>query len=133
MLGHWPVQLMLVPPEAPFLADSDLLVCADCVPFAVRGFHKKYLAGRTVVVGCPKLDDLAHYQDKLTDIFRMARPRSVTVVKMEVPCCHGIAQATVRAWQATGQRCSLSVETVSVDGTLCSRQAPPVSRERRAM
>lgn len=132
MLGHWPVQLMLVPAQAPFLADSDLLVCADCVPFAVRGFHEKYLAGRSVVVGCPKLDDLAHYRDKLTDIFRMARPRSVTVVEMEVPCCHGIAQATVQAWQAAVQPCSLSVETVSVDGTLLSRQTPPGARAQQA-
>jgi Pyruvate/2-oxoacid:ferredoxin oxidoreductase delta subunit len=127
MLGHWPVQLMLVPPQAPFLAGCDLLVCADCVPFAVAGFHRGYLKGRAVVVGCPKLDDLTHYREKLTDIFRVARPRSVTVVKMEVPCCHGIAQATVQAWRASGAQCPIEVQTVAIDGVVVSKQAPSVS------
>jgi ferredoxin len=132
MLAHWPVQLMLVPPQAPFLQDADLLVCADCVPFAVPNFHSEYLAGRSVLVGCPKLDDLEHYRDKLTEIFRVARPRSVTVVKMEVPCCHGIAQATVQAWQASRIDCRVEVHTIGLDGSLIDVETPPVSRQQLA-
>jgi len=105
-LGHWPVQLMLVPPHAPFLAGADLLVCADCVPFAVPDFHARYLSGRAVVVGCPKLDDLEHYREKLAAMVETAQPRRITVARMEVPCCRGITQATVEAARA----CGLAVE-----------------------
>ena len=97
LLGQWPVQLMLVPPQAPFLQGADLLVCADCVPFAVPDFHARYLNGRAVVVGCPKLDDLSHYAEKLVAIVQQAQPRSLTVARMEVPCCRGIAQAAIHA------------------------------------
>jgi ferredoxin len=107
-LGHWPVQLMLVPPHAPFLKGGDLLVCADCVPFAVPDFHERYLAGRAVVVGCPKLDDLGHYREKLTAMVREARPRRITVARMEVPCCRGIAQISFEA--ARGVEPSVPVE-----------------------
>jgi ferredoxin len=107
-LGHWPVQLMLVPPHAPFLRGADLLVCADCVPFAVPDFHARYLSGRAVVVGCPKLDDLEHYAEKLEAIVREAAPRRLTVVRMEVPCCRGISQTAVNA--ALGSRISFPVE-----------------------
>lgn len=97
MLQQWPVQLMLVPPHAPFLKGSDLVVCADCVPFTVPDFHARYLAGRAVVVGCPKLDDLDHYFEKLSAMMKQAQPRRLTVVRMEVPCCGGIVQAAVKA------------------------------------
>jgi len=96
-LGHWPVQLMLVPPQAPFLQGADLLVCADCVPFAVPDFHARYLRGRAVVVGCPKLDDLSHYAKKLFAIVQQSQPRRLTIARMEVPCCRGITQAAVQA------------------------------------
>jgi ferredoxin len=96
-LDHWPVQLMLVPPQAPFLRGADLLVCADCVPFAVPDFHARYLSGRAVVVGCPKLDNLSHYAQKLIAIVQQAQPRRLTVARMEVPCCRGIAQAGIQA------------------------------------
>ena len=100
-LGHWPVQLMLVPPHAPFLRGANLLICADCVPFAVPDFHERYLNGKAVVVGCPKLDDLQHYFEKLQAIFQTARPERVTVLRMEVPCCGGIAQAAIKAAEMT--------------------------------
>ncbi|HEY9766006.1 MAG TPA: 4Fe-4S binding protein, partial [Chroococcales cyanobacterium] len=96
-LSHWPVQLRLVPPAAPFLQGSDLLICADCVPFAVPDFHSRYLAGRAVLVGCPKLDDLEHYREKLKAVFAEAKPGRVTVLRMEVPCCGGLAQAVMEA------------------------------------
>lgn len=101
-LGHWPIQLMLVPPHAPFLKGADLVVCADCAPFAVPDFHARYLAGRAVVIGCPKLDDLPLYSDKLATMVREAHPRRLTVVRMEVPCCRGIAQAAIQAALSSG-------------------------------
>lgn len=96
-LSHWPVQLTLVSPNAPFLKGADLLVCADCVPFAVPDFHARYLSGRAVLVGCPKLDDLGAYREKLAHIVERAAPKSVTALRMEVPCCSGIAHAAVDA------------------------------------
>jgi Pyruvate/2-oxoacid:ferredoxin oxidoreductase delta subunit len=96
-LGHWPVQLMLVPPLAPFLKEADLLICADCVPFTVPDFHARYLAGKAVLVGCPKLDNLDLYRQKLKEIFAVAKPTSITVLRMEVPCCGGIVQAVIDA------------------------------------
>lgn len=115
-LGHWPVQLMLVPPHAPFLQNADLLVCADCVPFAVPDFHQRYLAGRAVLVGCPKLDDLELYRQKLTQIVAQARPASLTVLRMEVPCCAGIAQAVVAARDAAAPQLPVIVHTVGIQG-----------------
>jgi ferredoxin len=115
-LGHWPVQLMLVPPHAPFLRGADLVVCADCVPFAVPDFHARYLAGRAVLVGCPKLDDLAHYAEKLEAIVKVAQPRSLTVLRMEVPCCRGIAEVSLRAAQASGGSFPVEEHVVGIEG-----------------
>jgi ferredoxin len=117
-LNHWPVQLMLVPPQAPFLRGGDLLVCADCVPFAVPDFHARYLSGRAVVVGCPKLDDLSHYAEKLVAIVQQAQPRRLTVARMEVPCCRGIAQAAIQA--ALGSNTPFPVEehVVGIQGRI---------------
>jgi hypothetical protein len=110
------VQLMLVPPHAPFLQGADLLVCADCVPFAVPDFHSRYLQGRAVLVGCPKLDDLSHYYEKFKAIFAQARPTRITVLRMEVPCCGGIAGAVIRARGETVPETPLSVHTIGIQG-----------------
>jgi hypothetical protein len=110
------VQLKLGPPGAPFLKGRDLLICADCVPFAVPDFHGKYLAGKTVLVGCPKLDDLDYYLEKLKAIFAEAGPRSITVLKMEVPCCSGIAQAAVQARNDIDPNIELKVHTIGLQG-----------------
>ena len=115
-LSHWPIQLMLVPPQAPFLQGADLVICADCVPFTVPDFHRRYLTGRAVLVGCPKLDDLAHYQEKLKAILGSARPRRVTVLRMEVPCCGGIAQAALMARNAAAPETPLEVHTIGIQG-----------------
>lgn len=115
-LSHWPVQLKLVPPHAPFLKGADLLICADCVPFALPDFHGRYLMGRAVVVGCPKLDDLQYYLEKLKDIFKTARPSRITVLKMEVPCCNGIAQAAMMARQQASSDIPLEVHTIMING-----------------
>jgi Pyruvate/2-oxoacid:ferredoxin oxidoreductase delta subunit len=115
-LSTWPVQLALVPPQAPFLKGADLLLCADCVPFAMPDFHARYLKGRVVLVGCPKLDNLPAYTQKLAAIYAVAQPRSVTVLRMEVPCCAGLAQAAMRAKEALGSEVPLDIVIVGIDG-----------------
>lgn len=121
-LGHWPVQLMLVPPHAPFLQGADLVLCADCVPFAVPDFHARYLQGRSILVGCPKLDDAAFYQQKLAAIFQQARPRRVTVLRMEVPCCGGLAHLAQQARAQAGVDIPLEVHVIGIQGGIVSRQ-----------
>jgi len=115
-LAHWPVQLTLVPPHAPWLAGADLLVAADCVPFAYAGFHTDFLAGKKLLVGCPKLDDNQAYAAKLGDILARHDIRSVTVVRMEVPCCGGIAWAAREGLQRSGKQVPLRDVVVGVDG-----------------
>lgn len=123
-LGNWPVQLKLVPPTAPYLQGARILVCADCVPYAVPDFHQRYLKGRVVMTGCPKLDDIAYYLDKLTSIFRISDPSAITVLRMEVPCCSGIAAATVRARDDAGLDIPVDVHTIGIDGTINPERIP---------
>ncbi len=117
-LQQWPVQWNLVPVSAPFLEQADLLLCADCVPFAYAAFHRQLLPGRVLMVGCPKFDDTAAYGEKLTRILQTRTIRSITVVKMEVPCCSGIAALTKRAITASGKTVPYAEVTVTVDGHL---------------
>jgi hypothetical protein len=117
-LAQWPVQLHLVPVTAPWFRGADLLVAADCIPFAYARFHDDFLAGRALVVGCPKLDDLGAYVEKLQRICESNDLRSVTVVRMEVPCCGGISMAAHRAVQASGKAVPIRDVVVGVDGTL---------------
>ncbi len=115
-LRTWPVQLKLVAPNAPFLVGADLLVCADCVPFAVPDFHSRFLAGKVVLVGCPKLDDLNLYHQKLMAMFEQCQPKSLTVLKMEVPCCTGIAQAALHARATANPQLPVEVYTIGIQG-----------------
>jgi NAD-dependent dihydropyrimidine dehydrogenase PreA subunit len=117
-LGQWPIQLHLVSTSAPYFQGADLLVAADCVPFAYARFHDDLLAGRRLVVGCPKLDDNQAYVAKLADLFRRSSIRSVTVAKMEVPCCGGIAWAVRQALAASGRSIPYAEVTVGVRGDL---------------
>jgi NAD-dependent dihydropyrimidine dehydrogenase PreA subunit len=117
-LGQWPVQLHLVPVNAPYFRNADLLVAADCVPFAYPRFHEDFLAGRALVVGCPKLDDLGAYVEKLGRIFATNDLKSVTVVRMEVPCCGGISTAAHRALAASGGKLPVRDVVVGVDGVV---------------
>jgi NAD-dependent dihydropyrimidine dehydrogenase PreA subunit len=117
-LAQWPVQLSLVPVTAPYFQDADLLIAADCVPFAYAGFHRELLAGKAVVIGCPKLDDNRFYQEKLTEIFRTAGIKSVTVVRMEVPCCGGIVIAARNALAASGKEIPFKEVTVTIAGEI---------------
>jgi Fe-S-cluster-containing hydrogenase component 2 len=115
-LSTWPVQLKLLPPNAPFLKNADLLIAADCVPFAYADFHEDMLKDRVLVVGCPKLDDVNLYRDKLAAIFRAADIRSVTVVNMEVPCCFGLHRLVQQAMELSGKKAPLRQETISIKG-----------------
>ena len=115
-LRHWPVQLKLVAPSAPFLKDADLLLAADCVPFAMADFHPKFLRGRSVIIGCPKLDDPAFYVEKLTEVFKRSGIRSVTVLHMEVPCCFGLKRIAEAALEASGRKIPMRDVTVSIEG-----------------
>lgn len=124
-LGHWPVQLMLVPPGAPFLQGADILIAADCTPFATANFHEHYLAGKALLVGCPKLDDVQHYYEKLKAIFAAARPKSITVLRMEVPCCGGIANAVAKARAEAISDTDLRIVTIGVRGDEQSVETVP--------
>ena len=118
MLGQWPVQLHLVSTTAPYFQDADLLIVADCVPFAYADFHKDFLAGKAVVIGCPKLDDNQFYTQKLTELFQKSSLKSITVMKMEVPCCGGIAMAARQAFAASGKDIPYKEVTVGIRGEL---------------
>lgn len=117
-LAQWPVQLHLVPVNAPFLRDADLLIAADCVPFAYASFHREFLAGKALVIGCPKLDDNRFYQEKLTELFRVSGIKSITVVRMEVPCCGGIVMAARQALAASGREIPFTEITIGIKGNI---------------
>ena len=115
-LRNWPVQWKLVNPSMPFFKGKDVLLAADCVPFAFRDFHSQFLSGRPVIIGCPKLDDQQAYLEKLTSIFRDATPKSLTIVHMEVPCCFGLEKLVEEAMRRAGQKIPLKTAVVSVKG-----------------
>ncbi len=119
-LTQWPVQLKLVPINAPYFQDADLLVAADCVPFAYSNFHQDFLKGKAVVVGCPKLDDVQLYKEKLTEIFKANSIKSITVPYMEVPCCFGLVKATEDAIAASGKKIPLKKIKVGIRGEIKS-------------
>jgi len=120
MLGHWPVQLSLVPPIAPFLQGADLMLAADCVPFAYAGFHHDFLRGHALLIACPKLDDSQAHLKKLTDILRHSEVKSLTVMIMEVPCCSGLAHMAKQAILASGKDIPFKEVTIGVRGDLKS-------------
>jgi Pyruvate/2-oxoacid:ferredoxin oxidoreductase delta subunit len=119
-LTQWPVQLMLVPVEAPYFKNADILVAADCVPFALAGFHEELLKGKAVVVGCPKLDDVGYYAKKLAQIFSSSNAKSVTVATMEVPCCSGMVQAVYEALDMVDRSIPVYTVTVGIRGQVLS-------------
>ena len=115
-LRQWPVQIMLVPPQAPFLEGADVLIAADCVPFAYADFHETLLKGKVLLVGCPKLDDAELYREKLTEMFRRNDVRSVTVAHMEVPCCFGMVKLVESAIGNSGKSIPLETRMIGVKG-----------------
>jgi len=122
-LSHWPVQIALVPPHAPFLRGADLLVAADCVPVAVPNFHAAFLDGRAVMIGCPKFDDLAAYAQRFAALFAQSGVKSVSVAVMEVPCCQSLPEAVRRGRDAAGSDVAIEKVVVGVDGQIVSRTA----------
>tara|TARA_Y100000310_G_scaffold146393_1_gene145712 strand:- start:241 stop:1050 length:810 start_codon:yes stop_codon:yes gene_type:complete len=117
-LQQWPVQLNLLPPQAPFFENSDLLVCADCVPFAYANFHQELLKNKSLVIGCPKLDNIAEYEEKLTEIFKNNNIKSVTVAIMEVPCCYGLYSAVENAIRESRKEIKLTQKIIGVQGNM---------------
>ena len=119
-LSQWPVQIKLVPVQAPYFDGANLLIAADCTAYAYANFHKDFIRGKNTLIGCPKLDS-ADYSEKLTEIIRQNNIKSVTVVRMEVPCCGGLEQAAIAALQNSGKFLPWQVVTISIDGTILDR------------
>jgi len=122
-LSHWPVQLKLVSPQAPYFADADLLLVADCVPFAMGNFHNEFLKDHSIVVGCPKLDDSEFYIEKLAAILEANKLNSLTVIHMEVPCCSGLTRIAREAITRSGTKLSFEDVTISLRGDVLKTEA----------
>jgi len=117
-LSHWPVQLKLVPPQAPYFANADLLLVADCVPFAMDDFHNKFLKEHSIAVGCPKLDNPDFYIEKLAQILKANKLNSLTVIHMEVPCCFGLTHIARQATAQSGMKMTFEDVTVDLHGNV---------------
>ncbi len=121
-LSQWPVQLKLVSPNAPYFAGSDLLLVADCVPFAMGGFHNTLLKGRSVAIGCPKLDDVESHIEKVKAIIESNDLNSVSVVHMEVYCCSGLTAIARKAISGSGKALTFEDITIGVNGEILQRE-----------
>ena len=126
-LTHWPVQLGLLPVQAPVLHGARLLIAADCVPVAYPDFHRRLLRGRTVMIGCPKFDDLEGYVAKLTEVLRLNQIREVAVARMEVPCCRGLVAAVLEARRRAGTDTPVAEVVISTRGEFLGERPHPVS------
>jgi len=116
-LSQWPCQIRLVPVKAPFFNGAKLLIAADCTAYAYANFHQEFMRGKVTIVGCPKLDPV-DYSEKLTEILRENDIKSVTIVRMEVPCCGGLEMAAKKALQKSGKFIPWQVVTISLDGRI---------------
>lgn len=119
-LTHWPVQLGLLPPTAPFFRDAELVLAADCTPFAYPDFHRDFLKGRAVAVACPKLDDADAHYAKLVELFKHSGIKNVTVVRMEVPCCGGLVNMARAALAESGMNIPFREVVIGRDGTIAA-------------
>lgn len=117
-LTNWPVQIHLVPVNAPYLKGADLLISADCAPFAFADFHTKLLPGKILLIGCPKLDDANVYVEKLSQIFAHSGIKSITIVRMEVPCCGGLTNIIKQALAISGANIPVAEVTVGISGNI---------------
>ena len=116
-LQNFPVQIKLLPPNAPYLDNADLLIAADCTAYAYGNFHNDFMKNRVTLIGCPKLD-MVDYSEKLTEIFKSNHIRSVTLTRMTVPCCGGLAMAVKRAIEQSGRQIPLNIVTISPNGQI---------------
>jgi len=119
-LSNWPVQIKLAPVKAPYFNGANLLIAADCTAYAYGNFHREFIKNRVTLIGCPKLDSV-DYSEKLTQIIANNDIQSVTIVRMEVPCCGGIEFAAKKALQASGRFIPWQVMTISTDGRILDR------------
>jgi Fe-S-cluster-containing hydrogenase component 2 len=117
-LSQWPIQLHLLSPSAPYWNDADILLAADCTAFSFGAFHPEFLAGRKLIIACPKLDDKTGYQEKLTAIFKNNDIHSVTVLRMEVPCCAGTANLAKTAIEESGKNIPFQTLVIALNGTI---------------
>ena len=115
-LRQWPIQLHLVPPIAPYFQNSDIVIVADCVPFAYANFHQDFLKGNAIAIGCPKLDDVDAYIEKVTQIIKISNPKSIKVVHMEVPCCFGLVDIVQEAMERSGKKIPFEEITIGIKG-----------------
>jgi NAD-dependent dihydropyrimidine dehydrogenase PreA subunit len=118
-LGQWPVQLKLVSPHAPYFADADLLLVADCVPFTMGDFHNRFLKDHSIAVGCPKLDDVQFYIEKLAAILQVNKLNSMTVIHMQVPCCSGLTHIAREAIAQSNTEMTFEDVTIDLQGKVC--------------
>ena len=116
-LSNWPIQIKLVPINAPYFEGANLLIAADCVAYSYASFHKEFIRGKITLIGCPKLDEI-DYSEKLSAIIRQNNIKSVTIVRMEVPCCGGLEAAVKTALKNSGKFIPWNVVTVSIDGKI---------------
>lgn len=116
-LTQWPVQIKLINPAADYLKNADILIAADCTAFAYGAFHRDFIQGRITLIGCPKLDDNQYYAEKLAEIFKTAAPKSITVVRMEVPCCGGMVQSVRQAMLNSGVIVPYNEVVIGIDGS----------------
>jgi ferredoxin len=116
-LGQWPCQIKLVPESAPYLDNAHLLIAADCTAFAYANIHQKFMRNKITLIGCPKLDEI-NYSEKLTAIFKQHEIKSVSILRMEVPCCGGIVYAVKNALTNSGKMIPWNVVTISTDGKI---------------
>jgi len=117
-LRQWPIQLHLVPPFAPYFQNQDLLIVADCAPFAYANFHQDFLKGKAIAIGCPKLDDIEAYSEKITQIIKTANPKTIKVVHMGVPCCFGLVHIVQEAINQTKKNIPFEEITIGIKGKI---------------
>ena len=115
-LRQWPVQLHLVPPVAPYFKDADLVIVADCVPFAYPNFHQDFLKDKAIAIGCPKLDQADAYTEKIAQIIETGKPKSIKVLHMEVPCCFGLTHIVQEAMKKAGTDIPLEAVKIGING-----------------
>ena len=115
-LRQWPVQFHLVGPGAPYFDNADLLIAADCVPFAYANFHSDFLKDKPVIIGCPKLDETESYAEKLAEIIKVNKIKKITVAHIEVPCCFGLQSIVDEAVEKSGKKIPVNSEIITVSG-----------------